>query len=276
MSKIIDKILQDFKRSNSAAKQKMAERFGFESAEELLKHLTEELGEKAKKLLQDVKTSVKKGTRKKEPITVHNVQILDASSSMSGVKMAAALEGINADIASMVNDKSTKITGTIVSFSYHYDIITHFWKADLGNIDKFATPVRGSTALLETIGITLSKLLSEHNKTDKVLVKIFTDGQENDTRPTSEWYNPKNVAKLIEECQSKGFTVTFVGTQVDVNYVTNLLKIDKTNTLVHDNTREGLERSFVDSIASTVRYRKAAADGLDVSIGFYTKESGTL
>lgn len=270
MNKIFEKLLEQFKRSNEVAKEKMATRFGFKTPQELEAYLKQSSFEPA---------VVKVGKKKKEKVTlerviVHNVHILDASGSMAGDKINVAIKGINQEIEDMKKDDSTEVTQTIIHFSYPDDIITHCWKTPLSSAYKFHTTARGSTALLQTIGETLTKLLSEANDKDKYLVKIFTDGEENAS--VGEWKNPKRVANLIKEAENKGFTVTFVGTEKDIAYVVRLLSIDESNTLSHKNTIDSIGATYMMSSNATAKYRVAAAKGLDVKHEFFRKKTGTL
>jgi len=277
MSKIFEKLLEDFKKANLAAKEKLAAKYGFSSTSEYLKYLESQIA--VDTALVEVKTTTpktKKKTKVVERITVHNVHILDASGSMSGPKFNAALTGINKEVEEMRKDNSTDVTQTVVHFSDPYDIQTAFWKTPLGKVGTFHAVTRGSTALLQTVGETLTKLLSEANGKDKVLVKIFTDGQENSTAMNSPWRSTKAVADLIKECEAKGFTITFVGTEEDVAYVIRLLSVDKTNTLSHKNTAESIGATYMMSTVATAKFRSSASRGEDVSRGFYSKETGTL
>lgn len=272
MNQIFEKLLQDFKKANMAAKEKMAAKFGFKKTSEFEAYLS---GQTANSLAP--KASRKKRVKIEvvpERITVHNVHILDASGSMAHGKIEAAIMGINKEMEDMKKDDSTEVTQTIVHFSYPHDIQTSCWKTPLRDTKEFTTKARGATALLQTVGETLTKLLAEANGKDKVLVKIFTDGQENASM--GEWHNPKNVADLIKRCEEKGFTVTFVGTDEDVRYVINLLSIDRSNTLAHDNTTRGVKMSYEKSMLATKKYRASAAGGQNVTFDFFTKETGTL
>ena len=64
-------------------------------------------------------------------------------------------------------------------------------------------------------------------------------------------------------------TVTFIGTDFDVENVISRLGIDKSNTLSYDGTAKGLEASFDATIASRVEYSTNVVQGKDVSRGFY-------
>lgn len=276
MSKIFERLLQDFKRANTAAKEKMAAKFGYETVEEFEKAILKQIGNEAAVMKGSPRRTGSRKTKVIERITVHNVHILDASGSMNGEKIKAAVYGINQEIEDMKKDTSTEVTQTIVHFSYPHDIQTYCWKSLLGNVHPFSTDARGSTALLETIGQTLTKLLGEANGKDKYLIKIFTDGEENATVRNSEWHNPKNVAALIKQCEEKGFTITFVGTESDIAQVVRLLKIDKSNTLAHQNTPDSIGATYLMSSGATSKYRVAASRGEDVRKNFFTKKTGTL
>lgn len=272
---IFEKLLEDFKRANKVAKQKLAVKFGFKTVDEYEKYLLSQIN--VDRALSELDTPVKKKrTKVVERVTVHNVHILDASGSMRGGKMKSALTGINQEMVDMMKDNSTEVTQTIIHFSDPFDIQTFCWKLPLGEVGHFSTVARGSTALLETVGNTLTKLLTEANGKDKVLVKIFTDGQENATSMGSPWKNPKAVSDLIKQCEDKGFTITFVGTEQDIAFVVRLLSIDVSNTLAHDNTEKGVLETYTKSMGATAVYRSAASRGEDVKYNFFTKEEGTL
>jgi len=278
MSKIFERLLEDFKKANTTAREKLAVKFGFSTVEKYETYLKSMIAGPTEPVAT-VKKTRKKASKKAqviERITVHNVHILDASGSMQGAKFNTAIEGINSEMDEMKKDNSTEVTQTIVHFSDPYDIQTFCWKTPLGEAKPFSGRTRGTTALLQTLGDTLTKLLSEANGKDKVLVKIFTDGQENSTSFDSPWKNPKAISDLIKQCEAKGFTVTFVGTEEDVAYVIRLLSIDTSNTLAHKNTAESIGHTYMMSTKATAKYRVAASRGEDVTIGFFSKETGTL
>jgi hypothetical protein len=277
-------ILKAFLKRNKASREVAAKKEGWSSADDYIKHLHVLAGATPKAAKKTpVKVKVQSAAeilaapvagKNSKKHTVHNVHILDASGSMdSGGKFKNALLGINQEVEALKADKAVNYTQTIVDFSYSQDIKIHYWKENLDNVKQLRGTTRGSTALNETIGFVLSKLLGETKKTDKVLVKIFTDGGENDSK--GKYASNNAVAKLIEECEGKGFTITFVGTDYDTKQVINKLKIRESNTLVHDNTGAGVTRSFTKSIQATTMYSAKLQAGEDVLDGFY-KETGEL
>lgn len=282
MSKIFETLLEDFKKANTAARERLAAKFGYSSPEKYETDLRSMIVGTTEPAIS-VKKTRKRPSKKAqvlERVTVHNVHILDASGSMdspyNAPKIKAAIEGINMEMEDMKKDTSTEVTQTIIHFSDPMDIQEYCWKSPLGKVKPFNTGARGSTALLETVGNTLTKLLTEANGKDKVLVKIFTDGRENSTSLDSPWKNPKAVSDLIKRCEEKGFTITFVGTEEDVKYVVNLLSIDASNTLSHKNTAESIGQTYAAYSAATAKFRTSASRGEDVVRGFFTKETGTL
>lgn len=82
---------------------------------------------------------------------------------------------------------------------------------------------------------------------------------------------PEELKALIATCEARGFTITFIGTKNDTQFVVNNLNINSSNTLVHDNTGEGVKMSFQTQATATAVYRKSLEQGEDVSVGFYSK-----
>ena len=212
-------------------------------------------------------TTVQPQTQSQADIpNVHNVNILDGSGSMAGSKYDNACAGIRLDFETCKNEGFKSFT--FVEFNNGGDITTHHFMSDFNVALKF-NGTRGGTPLYQTIGETLERLLNEVPKEDKVLVKIFTDGEENESR--GKYANPSALKALIATCESRGFTITFIGTKDDTAYIVRHLNIDVSNTLVHDNTGEGVKMSFQTQAFATTQYRKSLEEGEDVSRGFYSK-----
>lgn len=217
-------------------------------------------------------------------LTVHNVHILDSSGSMSGGKYNNAIEGINADIIQSQTVAATTpgltSTMTIVEFSGTGSAKEHMFMQPINTAGRFSSQnMEHQTALYETMGQTIEKLLSRKQKEDKVLLKIFTDGEENDSRGkyapiggASRQKLSPTLANLIKSVQDNdNFTVTFVGTANDTKAMIRNLNVDASNTLIHDNTPESVKMSFNKSLSATTQYFALASRGEDVSKGFYSK-----
>jgi hypothetical protein len=197
---------------------------------------------------------------------VHNVTILDGSGSMSGSKYDNACKGILLDFNTCKNEGFKSFT--FVEFNSANSITTHCFMSPFDVKLKFNGP-NGGTPLYQTIGQTLERLLKEVSKEDKVLVKVFTDGEHNEYY--GKYSTVEELKPLIVTCESKGYTITFIGTAQDTNRIVRNLGLDASNTLVHDNTGEGVKMSFQTQAFATTQYRKSLEEGEDVSRGFYSK-----
>lgn len=259
MDKINEQLLLAFKRANKERREKLAKKYGFKSANEYLNHL-----------LGDITESV---NIPKE--TIHNVFILDASGSMIGSKYNNAVIGINQLIKDIKQDTYTNNTISVVEFdsipSKNPNITKPSWMSNPNMIKGFnGGGAYGSTPLYKTLGIILNELESEVKSSDKVLVNIFTDGDD-----TEGYGNFKNLPQTIERLNKTNYTITFVGTQQDVNRSINTLNIDASNTLIHNNTAEAVIDSFLTTSVARTAYSVSVANGEDVLIGFY-KKTGKL
>lgn len=260
IKKTKEEILVTYKRANKEYRAKMMAREGYKDEVSFLKYL------------QGTKKVTTKKISKVKPL-IHNVYILDASGSMMGEKFDNALKGINSEIKELSKDIKTDYLQTIVDFAESYDIQTPFFKFPLNGIKNYTSETRGSTALNQAIGQTLDKILKDQESNEKVLVKIFTDGGENASQ--GEYKNNSILSQKIKQCEAVGFTITFVGTEYDVNKVISNLHIYASNTLVHDNTVLGVATAFKTSTRSTINYASKVSAGEDVLTGFY-KEQGTI
>lgn len=274
--------LKEFKQLNKVAREKRAVKNGFADAASYLTHLETLASAKVpKSVIKTKKTATPpppaapapiakaKGSRKPKataiPVLIHVADILDASGSMSGPKFINALKGINKGIEGLKCDKSgADYTYTLCDFSD--DTLFPFIKRPLCSVTNYSGETRGSTALWDAIGRTVRNIQKEDWVTGtKVLVNIYTDGQENASREFSQ----KEIAAMIKVLSEQGWTFTFVGTSTDVAYVTRHLHIDESNTLVYDGSAKGLEKSLSATVTGRARYASAAVAGEDVSRGFY-------
>lgn len=202
---------------------------------------------------------------------IHNVHILDASGSMSGPKYNNALQGINSEIMAMKTN-SEGMTQTIIEFDSgnagELRLTTHYFMTPAANCTAITgIGARGGTPLYQTVGETIEKLLSHVKTGDKVLMKVFTDGDENMSRGKygRSGYNGgspelSRIIKLVEN--NHNFTVTFMGTAEDVKMMINSIGITTDNTLIHHNTADSIGATYASARLSTQVYRKAVSRGI--------------
>lgn len=249
-----------FMKMNKVARLSFAKRKGYQSWESYKTFLLENINNSGK-----TKKVIKKVIKSETPLIIHNVDILDVSGSMNGLKLNNTIKGINNQIAELKKDKSNNYINSLVVFG------------DKVEISQFRTPIklmpkvnfntRGLTALYEAIFLTLSKIKNTCKENEKTIVKVFTDGGENAS--SCEHADGKTSKELIEYLKDKGVTVTFVGTPNDVNSVKRVLNLSKNNTLIHNNTASGVDKAFQINTISTMNYANKVMEGKDVSVDFY-------
>lgn len=200
-----------------------------------------------------------------EKKVVHNITILDSSGSMGGSKWASAVKFVNKELAEYQNQDLVDVVFSTVIFSNSTNINILQWKTNTPRqVDVTFDYLGNNTALNDAIVQTLNKVLAD-NQEEQVLVKIFTDGQENGSR----FANERDVKKVISTCMEKGYTITFSGTEHDVKVAQNLYGIDASNTFVHENTAKSIDKYAAETVQTTNAYFKAVAKGENVTRGFY-------
>lgn len=258
-----EKQLADLLRSNKDRKLKLALRAGYTTVESYKKALEDAIGDSPE---ENVESNAEDAMVAKKPI-IHNVTILDNSGSMSGTKFNNAYAGIKNEIKKLKNINNVEYKISFAHFDYingcHQSIISNFDE----RIDNFEIPNIGAntgTPLYDTIILVAEKLLDNKNSDQKVLLQIFTDGADMHSM------NSANKASLmIEALKEIGVTVTFIGTEYDVERIINKLKISESDTLSHDNTGQGVMNAFKTRSAATASYSAKVIKGEDVSTGFY-------
>lgn len=207
--------------------------------------------------------AVKQKESKQRPV-IHVADVLDSSGSMSGSKHAAAIKGINLGVENLKKDVAeVDYTYTLCDFSS--DVVMKHITEKLSKVSHFRSITRGATALYDAIGETITRIQDVAKPEDKVLVNIYTDGEEN----CSTKFNTAKISALIKELSKIGWTFTFIGTAGDVAFAQRNLKFDASNTLVHDNTGAGMEKAFTANNTARSTYSSKVSAGEDVSRGFY-------
>lgn len=257
-----------FKKMNKEARLKKAIKLGYNSSEDYIAFL--EGNSKGPQVKPTLKESAKKKastTKPTEKPTIHVVDIIDCSSSMSGAKIKSAVQAVNKGINQLKVDTVANYKYTLCNFSYNSKVNILPLGSPVSDISSVYFKADGMTALYDAIGSTLQKVHAIKSKDEKALVNIYTDGGENDSKK----FTANDIAKLINSYKEQGFTVTFIGTPQDTKNVISLLKIDESNTLTYDGSAQGLEKSMNQTLTSREVYAESVAAGEDVSRGFYKK-----
>lgn len=235
------------------------------------------------------------GTKPAKKPTVIIQELLDASGSMgygskpwSNTKYGSSVDGINEEINILKGDKTANYLFGVSEFDARDN---GKWGKDHGNTMKLNEAVVikdivdvatfegqgpfGGTPLYEAIAITIQNLLALKRDEDRVLLKIFTDGDENMSQ--NGWGRLEGGAKklfdLIEKVKKESkFTVTFIGTPHDTESVIKNLGIDVGNTFTYDGTARGAKMSMRHATGQTMAFVADVAErGIETSSTFYTK-----
>jgi len=246
-------LLKAFIQTNKVAREKKAIKLGFRSAEDYIS------------FLKGTPTPKKQSSGKGKSTVINIVDILDVSGSMNGPKLKAAIEGINFSRNELKKEKEISYLYSYCEFSEASYIVANEFRTSIANVGVLRTASRGATALYDAIGTVVERLLEKIDKNEKVLVNIYTDGEEN----CSIRFSKEKIGKMIEELGSKNFTFTFIGTQSDVQTAQKNLKFHASNTLVHDNTGAGMQAAFTTNTVARSMYAEKVKKGEDVTTGFY-------
>lgn len=208
-----------------------------------------------------------------------NVFIVDASGSMGGkrpgTRYSTALEGLNELLINIKRDTDSENHTMIVEFEEH-NIKTTLPLTKTPPDTYAGMGCGGSTPLQQAVGETIEKVVAIRAKdfdvNDKILINVFTDGGENYSKGKYAGFSGAALlGEYIKSLETQGVTVTFMGTQQEVNYAINTLKLKASNTLAHDNTARGIRMSFDKTVKARGFYSKSVALGQDVTEAFYTK-----
>jgi len=144
------------------------------------------------------------------------VFIIDRSGSMSGLEKDT-IGGYNGFIEKQKAEPSEAVLSTVL-FDNQYELLHN--RQDIKTIAPLTQKeyfVRGTTALLDAIGITITTVEREHcalevERPEKVLFIIITDGMEN----SSKEYTVEKIRSMIEQQKEKSaWEFLFLGANID-------------------------------------------------------------
>jgi len=195
---------------------------------------------------------------------IHNLLIVDASGSMSS-KVEEVRGGIN-QIFRDLKDEDKKQKGiknriTVVDFSSHgdYNILYDNVKPkDLKVLKEGEYKPRSMTALYDAIGKAFDSIKA---KADGVLVTIFTDGMEND----SKQFKADTIKKLIKQKDKEGWTITFMGTSKEAMLQAQSIGIQGDKMLRYSDSKEGTVQAFHRFRNARIKYSQAIENEITVS-----------
>ena len=188
------------------------------------------------------------------------VFILDRSGSMSGLE-TDTIGGFNSMLEKQKKESGEAFVTTVL-FDDKYELLHD--RYDIKGVNLLTEKeyyVRGSTALLDAIGITINnigKALSDTKEEDrpgKVLFVIITDGMENSSRE----FSYEKVKKMVEHQKSKySWDFIFLGANIDAIKTANSFGIsaDMATNFVSDSVGTQLNYKIVSEVVSSFRKGK--------------------
>ena len=259
---IFQKLKKDLVRASKTRREVIAKNYGFSSVDNYLNFLND-------KIKENEKTNEKENERlvsnsSSELVTIYKVNLVDTSTSMTGSKIKAVNLALSEEFK-LLQTQNVNYVYSLIQFSSSKDISYIFKNISVNNLlPQFNLYADGCTALYDAIGFVIKEF---KNTTEKVLVNVYTDGQDND----SSTFSPENIKALLSTFNN--ITLTFVVTKEDANRIKSNLNIDDSNILIHDNTAESLKKSVIETANATLSFSDKVSKGEDVKRGFYKKLS---
>lgn len=191
------------------------------------------------------------------PDYTHIAVVLDRSGSMASIKNDM-VGGLNAFFAEQAKEPGTCLVD-LVQFDDQYEVV--FADKPVADATADLQP-RGSTALLDAIGKTVTRLgeklakKSEDERPGKVMVVVVTDGYEN---ASCDW-TKDNVKKSIEtQTNEFNWDFVFLGTNFDAVAVGQSFGFQRDKSLTFANDKADVSMATLNTYATNYRAAGAAA-----------------
>lgn len=251
---LLNELENTYKTDKKAAKI-LANHAGFTTYKNYRNHLKQIIG-----VIEQLKPEITE-------TNIHVIDVVDCSGSMRGNKINAAKEGVAQGIDDLKKTNHIKYTYSLLKFSSFNDIKFLNFNEDIIKVDSNISNkllVGGVTALYDAVAYAINAV-KKLNTNNKVLINVYTDGGENDSRDFRKDYLLKELIESVKDF----VTISWIGTNYDIDSLINKLNIDESNTRKYDGTAKGLEKSLNDTRLARQSYSTKVKLGEDVSLGFY-------
>lgn len=178
--------------------------------------------------------------------------LIDRSGSMYGSE-EDTIGGFNSFI-DKEKAKEESTTVTTILFDHEYELL--YKRKPIDDVDKLTKEtynVRGSTALLDAIGKTITTMDKEID--NKVLFVIMTDGMEN----SSVEFSKSQIKNMIENHK---WEFIFIGADIDSYSEAASIGINRTHVANYRKSRKGVEDAYFSVVeaASSLRCDESLDD----------------
>lgn len=186
--------------------------------------------------------------------------ILDRSGSMSGLEKDT-IGGFNSMVEKQKNERGEAFVTTVL-FDDKYELLHD--RKDINNIEPISDKdyyVRGSTAFLDAMGITINNIgksladTKEEERPAKVLFVIITDGMENSSRE----FSYEKIKEMVDHQKTNyAWDFIFLGANIDAIMTAGAFGIspDRAANFISDSDGTQLNYRVVSEAVSSFRKGK--------------------
>lgn len=221
------------------------------------------------------------------------VAVLDRSGSMHG-QVEDVIGGFNTYITNIAKDSASEgvdTNVTLVLFDDKVDVV--YASRSVESVEPLTRQVfctRGSTALLDAVGIAIQKckdsISKQPNALDNALdnyepeqttvtFAIFTDGEEN----ASTKHSREEVAESIKELSDNGWTFLYLGADQDkwcAERAAGALNIAFGNTRAYSKSANDFDTTFSVMSAGTTKRLRDSKIGINDTVTFFAEAEAEL
>ena len=211
-----------------------------------------------KKLVKKTnKKSAKKTVKKVNKVNkTYVVLVVDESSSMSSLK-DSTISAFNEQLNSL-KTVGSEIKKNVIFVTFNSDVEWPVFDKPLEELNELNDDSycpNGMTAMYDAIGLTVNKMHKElkdvRNENVSVLFTVLTDGFENASRSCKK----EDISSLVTELTKTGrWTFSVLGANIDLNKMSDELKIAKSNMIRYKASSLGVARGLTASSAGYAKY----------------------
>ena len=197
-----------------------------------------------------------------EPVNL--ICILDRSGSMQHLT-SDTIGGYNSFIEQQKKLGGEAVVTTVLFDNRYEKLLDKVSLTEVPELTEKEYQARGTTAMLDAIGMTLNELAGEMEKEGicpsrrKVLCCIMTDGQEN----ASQEYDKASVKYMITQGQQYGWEFVFLGANIDVAQEAEAIGISQDKAVAYKADAAGVQQSFSKINKAVSSFRKQGSVSQD-------------